>query len=214
MPAKKPVKLVDTDQVLALAAQVYRLQGGYTKGSDSRSGPVFPANKVRLAQLLEQGVEPTEQDRAQAIEIHGRAQGLIFQALSRGLSDFDQTINRLVLEPQTNVLDPYSLAILSYTPAWLAKCRDKDQQEDLLRSSQQSYLGAIGQKVEADITVVKSVFSINYGVYFVTALTDSRHQVFFSYRDNLSSGRQLKIKGTIKAHRDGFRSQLTRAKIV
>jgi hypothetical protein len=61
--------------------------------------------------------------------------------------------------------------------------------------------------------VVKSVYSQNYGVYFITGVTASRQAVFFSFRERLAKGHQCRIRGTVKAHRENS-TQLNRVRMV
>jgi hypothetical protein len=67
--------------------------------------------------------------------------------------------------------------------------------------------------VDVEITVVKSVYSQNFGVFFITAITTDRRAVFFSYRDRLANGHQCRIRGTVKAHRENS-TQLNRVRMV
>jgi len=56
------------------------------------------------------------------------------------------------------------------------------------------------------------MYSQNFGVYFITAVTADRHAVFFSYRERLANGHQCRIRGTVKAHRENS-TQLNRVRI-
>jgi hypothetical protein len=60
--------------------------------------------------------------------------------------------------------------------------------------------------------VIRSNYSVNYGVYFVNAVTALGQPVFFSYRQNLQTGSEYRISGTVKALRDDA-TQLNRVKI-
>jgi len=59
-------------------------------------------------------------------------------------------------------------------------------------------LGEVGAMISRTVEIVKAVWSQNYNVYFMNALTDDKKMVFFSYRERLLPGTIHKIKGTIK----------------
>lgn len=74
-------------------------------------------------------------------------------------------------------------------------------------------LGAVGDKVTAEVEVVKSVHSFQYGCTFITAITSANQAVFFSYRKGVPVGTTLRIRGTIKALRADA-TQLNRVKVL
>jgi len=54
---------------------------------------------------------------------------------------------------------------------------------------------------------------VNYGVFFTTAKTDQGCVAFFAYKEQLKPGR-YNIRGTVKAHRDDYQTQLNRVKVM
>jgi hypothetical protein len=85
--------------------------------------------------------------------------------------------------------------------------------EEAMEGISREPLAPVGDRVDEPVTVVKCVFSQNYNVFFVTAVTESRHAVFFSYRERLNIGRQCHIRGTVKAHRENS-TQLNRVRVL
>jgi hypothetical protein len=71
----------------------------------------------------------------------------------------------------------------------------------------------VGEKVQLNVEVVKSVYSANYNVYFITAKTDGHQMVFFSYRERIQTGSWIMIRGSVKAHRQDA-TQLNRVKVL
>lgn len=213
---RKPqqIKLVDTDYVLAVAALVHRQNLGYHKPGDNSLGPVREANKVLLAQYLEQGIQPTEQDQVLALEIRQRVQGLLFKSLGNDtMSDFDRNLQKLATAEQTNIYDRYALAILSYTPAWAERLRQQDQTADELLGRERRYLADVGTKVQAQVRVIKSQYSRNWDRHFVTGLTSCGCQVLFAYRSALDQDSTVNLQGWVKQHRDDFCTKLSRVRI-
>jgi hypothetical protein len=90
---------------------------------------------------------------------------------------------------------------------------DAQQLEQAMEGISHEPLAPVGDRVDERVTVAKSVYSQNYGVYFITAVTESRHAVFFSYRERLATGHQCRVRGTVKAHRENS-TQLNRVRII
>jgi len=68
-------------------------------------------------------------------------------------------------------------------------------------------------RVTANIEVLKCVFSQKWNVYFVTAITDKDQSIFFSYKQDVSPGTILSIKGNVK-RQDNNTTQLNRVKVL
>ena len=125
------------------------------------------------------------------------------------LRDFRKTLFEAVSQTaflSTNTM--HMAVIASQIRAWRAGVAEEEARDDVAPG----YLAPVGTKVQAAVTVIRSVFSQNYNVYFVTAKTDSRHMVFFSYRDRLEPGHQCGIAGTVKQHRNDS-TQLNRVRM-
>ena len=71
----------------------------------------------------------------------------------------------------------------------------------------------ISDKVALDAEVVSANWSNTYNIFWVTAITQDNRALFFSYKSQLNSGIQIKLVGTVKAHRDN-KTQLNRVKVL
>jgi hypothetical protein len=71
----------------------------------------------------------------------------------------------------------------------------------------------VDAKFESDVEVVSANYSHTYNIFWVTAITADNQAVFFSYKSKLTTGSWIRIRGTVKAHRDG-KTQLNRVKAV
>jgi hypothetical protein len=60
---------------------------------------------------------------------------------------------------------------------------------------------------------MRSNYSEKYNTWFVSAITDTNHSVFFSYRESIEPETQVSIRGTVKRHNDRS-TQLTRVKVL
>jgi hypothetical protein len=91
--------------------------------------------------------------------------------------------------------------VASQISAWRRGVYEEKMSADIVNQP----LADVGQRVHAQVHVVKSIYSNNYNCWFITALTSCKHLVFFSYKNNMTTGQESKIKGTIK----GFRNKST-----
>jgi hypothetical protein len=205
------------DAVWAAAAYADRVNGGeYLRepenilNPDGTWQPGRPANKRLLANALTNPDLVTDADRDTGREAWLWHQGRSMMDGLRGeLRDFRKTLFEAV--SQTAFLSTetmYMAVVASQIRAWRAGVMEEAARDDVAPG----YLAPVGDKVQAAITVVRSVYSQNYNVFFVTAKTESRHIVFFSYRDRLETGHQCEITGTVKAHRDDS-TQLNRVRM-
>ena len=205
------------ETVWAAAAYADRVNGGeYLReqenilNPDGTWQPGRSANKRLLADALSDPDLITDEDCEVGREAWHWHQGRSMMDGLRGeLRDFRKTLFEAVSQTaflSTNAM--HMAVIASQIRAW-RQCVAEEQARDDVAPG---YLADIGAKVRAKITVVRSVYSQNYNVFFVTAKTDSRHMVFFSYRDRLEPGHQCGIAGTVKAHRDDS-TQLNRVRM-
>ena len=213
----REVREYTAETVWAAAAYADRVNGGeYLReqenilNPDGTWQPGRSANKRLLAGALTDPDLVTEADREVGREAWHWHQGRCMMDGLRGeLRDFRKTLFEAVSQTaflSTNTM--HMAVIASQIRAWRAGVAEEEARDDVAPG----YLAPVGTKVQAAVTVIRSVFSQNYNVYFVTAKTDSRHMVFFSYRDRLEPGHQCGIAGTVKQHRNDS-TQLNRVRM-
>ena len=208
-----PVQTWSAGTVWAAAAYAQRINGDYVKyASTQEDGAVREANRDLMLRAMNNTGLITEQDIAlgqAARDYHRRT--LLFRALQRPLTEFETALNTACLLDEVKQTDRYSLAIIASQISGYAKSLEQDRVRGMVDITA-APVGAVGTKVTAEITVIRSNYSVNYGVYFVNAVTDQGQPVVFSYRQNLQTGSEYKITGTVKALRDDA-TQLNRVKI-
>jgi hypothetical protein len=213
----REVREYTAEMVWAAAAYADRVNGGeYLRepenilNPDGTWQPGRSANKRLLADALVDPDLVTDADREVGREAWHWHQGRCMMDGLRGeLRDFKKALFEAVSMTHFSSTQAFDMAILaSQIRAWRTGVAEEEARNDVAPG----YLAAVGNKVRASITVIRSVYSQNYNVFFVTAKTDSRHMVFFSYRDRLESGHQCGIAGTVKAHRDDS-TQLNRVRM-
>jgi len=136
---------------------------------------------------------------------------LVIKGLKGTLSDFDRSLSHVVeMDEFLTAADRYEIALVtSQIRAYREGTRLEAVMEDVITTP----VAGIGEKVQLNVEVVKSVYSANYNVYFITAKTDGHQMVFFSYREKIKNGSWITIRGSVKAHRQDA-TQLNRVKVI
>ena len=217
-PRQRPADLVmGADRIWAAAAYADRENGGEYLKEDRwmmNATPPFlekQANKTLMWRAIMDISFITGDD----IEV-GRAarewvrKNLVFKGLRNTMSDFDQAMSRVVeMDEFMTGADRYEIALVtSQIRAYHEGTRMEKLMEDVISTP----VAAVGERVQLNVEVIKSVYSQNFNVYFITAKTDGHQMVFFSYREKRAVGEWLTIRGHVKAHRPDV-TQLNRVRI-
>lgn len=209
------------DTVWAAAATAYRVNGGqYLKDPEyAKDGQGLWTDQVlhlRNRDIMKRALDDqsmiTEQDRDLGARARDWLSKKLLMSTLKGtpMSEFETACQRMVtLEEFDEWTTRYELALV---PSQIKSYEEAVQLETAMAGVRNEPVAAVGEKVDLEITVVKSVYSQNFGVYFITGVTDTKQAVFFSYRERLSNGHRCRIKGTVKAHRESS-TQLNRVRI-
>lgn len=222
-PKAKPVAVsYSVDNVWGAAVAAQRINGAYLKEplykstEDGSRELVAKRNRDVMMDFLCVPGTITDEDRAQGQECRKFLQNdLTFRALKGQLSAFDASVSKVVaVEDQFNSVDHrLELAVVACLPQSHQRSIARQAVESRVRQAGGEYVGTVNSKVELDVEVVSANYSKNYGIFWVTAITQDNQAVFFSYKSKLTTGSWIQIKGTIKAHRDG-KTQLNRVVVV
>jgi hypothetical protein len=206
--------------VWAAAAYAHRINDGeYRKENEYRIDEnghythevVRGRNRDIMNQALRNEALITDTDR----DLGRRAQDyvskqILVKALKGTLSEFEQSLQGAVA---TTEFDEWTSRVeLAIVASQIRSYEQAVQLEAAMEGIRSEPVADVGAKVDTEITVVKSVYSQNFGVYFITAVTADKQAVFFSYRERLANGHQCRVRGTVKAHRENS-TQLNRVRI-
>lgn len=209
------------DVVWAAAAYADRMNGGeyrkereYLVRADGTltDQVVREPNKVYMWQAIQGRELLTDADRETGRQARDWVRKrLVMQGLRGNMSEFDQALSRAVeMDEFMTGADRYEIALVtSQIRAWREGTRMEAVMDDVVRTP----VAAVGEKIQTRVEVIKSVYSTNYNVYFITAKTEANQLIFFSYREGLAVGKAIDIKGTVKAHRPDA-TQLNRVRMV
>ena len=139
-----------------------------------------------------------------------------FKALRGQLTDFDLSVQKVlaVEENFDSNIDKLALAVVPCLPASQARGLARAETDSRLRQTVNEHVGTVGAKVNLEIEVLRTSYNLNYNVWFITAVDTENRSVFFSYRAPIDLGPGVKIRGTVKAHRDNATTQLNRVTVI
>ena len=200
------------DHVWALAVVADRINGGYLKESEWLENAVPPcrgreANKLMVKQWLREGANPTtEADIEQGREVRNYFNGFLLKQISGKINEFEQQALRIAQMDEFTGKNMLEFAIVSCLPSVMIRDQSRNELAREVRGSTQ-LTGAVGDKIQGEIEVVKCYYSKDYDKFRVTAkLVDSF--VDFWYNSNLEAGQKLSIKAKIKSVRGDNTTQL------
>lgn len=224
---QRPVLNLDADTVWSAACAAQRINGEYVKMvtsyatsdevlSNSLEQAASPETKRTNRQLIDMLLaDPsliTDADRVQAEAVRKYYKAFTFKILQgKMLSEFDN--NAMVIANRDVIQATYDIAVIASLPASYERAVKRDSLNRKIDSASGGFVGRVGDKVKLTVEVVRSVFSQQWNVFFITGITTDDQPVFFSYREAIPTGKSIVAQGTVKAHRDNS-TQLNRVKIV
>jgi hypothetical protein len=202
------------DQVWGLAVAADRINGGYFKEpvwgpSDSGEDRMLKdANKLMVKQWLRSGnfTVSTAEDIAKGQEIRNYFNGFLLKQIAGKINEFEQQALRIAQMDEFTNRNMLEFAIVSCLPSVMLRDQSRNDLAREVRHSTQ-LTGAVGDKIQGEIEVVKCYYSKDYDKFRVTAkLVDSF--VDFWYNSNLNVGDRISIKAKIKSVRGDNTTQL------
>lgn len=209
--------------VWAAACAAQRVNGSYYKESTylwDESTHVNKLDKRRNRDIMMEFLYNPDRLLVEDVEAGEQARDflrndLTFRALKGKLTEFDSATSKClaVTDQFYTVQHRYELAVVAALPASAARSQAQQNQVERVRFSKGGLIAQPGDKVSAQVEVLTSVYSKNYGVYWIKGITDQDQPVFFSAKKAHNTGTWLSVTGTVKAHRDDV-TQLTRVKVL
>lgn len=223
MKARKSV-MYPSDLLFAASAAADRVnQGQYVKVDDYQyeiadadnilaQEHKLPNKQLMIKYLADQR-QITEEDHERGNDIRTHFKALTFEILKgKILNDFQNKAMSLANGDEISERDIGTVACL---PLVFSKAQSRRDVDSRLRECRSEYVGAVGTKVTLSMEIVKASYSQNYGCYFISAITKENFSVFFAtsnWGPHLAVGNMVIVTGKVKAHCDGFVSQLNYTK--
>ena len=208
------------NDVWAASAKAYLMNGKTYIKANEKTDKVTP-NRDLMKELLEnnlKGVDATTKNLGVQVRQHYKA--LTFKMLTGGwISDFDKSA--MALADKDIITDMKDFGMIASLPKAYDRAVIKKGQEDRIaeETKTSTAIGKIKDKIELDVTILRTILSQRYGCYFITAKTSTGNVVYFASSTlHPAVDTEIRIKGTVKGHRtddDGLvTTQLNRVKIV
>ena len=205
------------DQVWGLAVAADRVNGGYfkepvwTQPDNDLTGPmvlVKDANKLLVKQWLRTNnfTVATEADIEKGREVRNYFNGFLLKQISGKINEIEQQALRIAQMDEFTGRNMLEFAIVSCLPSVMIRDQSRNELAREVRASTQLQ-GAVGDKIQGEIEIVKSYYSQEYNKFRITAkLVDSF--VDFWYNTNIDAGSRVSIKAKIKSVRGDNTTQL------
>jgi hypothetical protein len=207
---QRPVINLQATDVWAAACAAQRINGAYLKtieeGKNTETNRQIMDNFIANTDLI------TEADREQGELVRTYYKGLTFKILQgKKLNDFDNTA--MVIANRDVIESTYDVAVIASLPSCYDRAVKRDTINRKLETASGGLIGRIGEKVKVNVEVVRSNYSQQYGVYFVSGLTTDDQAVFFSHKNGIDAGKLIIAEGTVKRHGENI-TQLNRVKVI
>jgi hypothetical protein len=204
---------IDADLLWSAAQAAYRLNGGYLKVPDRVGDQIVrPTNREIVTIALYDHSLITDADRASAQECRQFMTHMAtLNALKGTLSEWGEITAKVC--QLDKIVSNYDVAVITAMPQALAKARKREAVEARLNACNAEPVGKPGDKVELAVEIIRNSYSAKFNTWFVSAITNDNHAVFFAYRESLAAESHVTIRGTVKRHTDRA-TQLNRVKLV
>ena len=203
------------DQIWGLAVAADRINEGYFKEPvwstpEDATPPkvVKDANKLLVKQWLRTNnfTAASEADIEKGREVRNYFNGFLLKQISGKINEFEQQALRIAQMDEFTGRNMLEFAIVSCLPSVMIRDQSRNELAREVRASTQLQ-GAVGDKIQGEIEIVKSYYSQEYNKFRITArLVDSF--VDFWYNTNIDAGSRVSIKAKIKSVRGDNTTQL------
>lgn len=204
---------LEADLVWSAAFAAYRINDGYYKTpvKNEEGKIVKPINRELVQLALYDSSMITDADRKQANKARQyMASVTTMNALKGELSEWGQITAKLCALDK--IKSNYDIAVLTAMPKSYVISLKKEEVDARLRRCD-VHVGAVGDKVELLVEVVRHNYSAKFNTWFISGITQDNQAVHFAYREQIKPSCNITIRGTIKRHTDRS-TQLNRVKLV
>jgi len=207
----------------AAACAAQRINGDYIKDTvyrhDESTNQTILVKHTNRVVMLEHCHSPdrcTAEDRAQGAHCRNfLQQDLTFRAVKNQLTSFDLSVQRVLAVDQSFNSHSHrlELAVLACLPSSVARSQTRQAVEEKIAFARGGLIGKIGEKISTNVEVISAVYSQQFNIYWIRAITDQDQPVMFSNRAQYDTGTWLTIQGKVKAHRNNL-TQLNYVKVL
>jgi len=203
---------VDANLLWAAACTAFRINNGYYKQPEMIGDQVVRSpNRVIVERALSDASMITDADRTMGVDCRRHlASAVTLQALRTELNEWARITARVCSLDE--ITSRYDMSVITAMPHGYARQLRKESVDARLARCD-GLVGKVGDKVELTVEVVRSSYSEKFNTWFITAITDNNHSVYFSYRESIEPDTHTTIRGTVKRH-NNLSTQLNRVKVL
>jgi len=203
---------VDANLLWAAACTAFRINNGYYKQPEMIGDQVVRSpNRVIVERALSDASMITDADRTMGVDCRRHlASAVTLQALRTELNEWARITARVCSLDE--ITSRYDMSVITAMPHGYARQLRKESVDARLARCD-GLVGKVGDKVELTVEVVRSSYSEKFNTWFITAITDNNHSVYFSYRESIEPDTHTTIRGTVKRH-NNLATQLNRVKVL
>jgi hypothetical protein len=211
------------DDVWAAAVLADRINSGYVKETEyhldmgtGRQSVVRETNRFVIMDTLQNHPELiTDELRAEGQSLRNQlAQDLTLRTLKGKTTGFDNSIQQClaVTDRFYTVSHRFELAVIPSLPRSMRETVRRADVDSLLRECG-PVAAKPGTKVDLAVRVVKSFYSQNFNVNYITAVTEDNQAVVFTHKERFDFNTELKIHGNVREH-SADSTRLNRVKVL
>lgn len=209
--------------VWAAACAAQRVNGGYYKEASYEWDEAAGINRLikrRNRDIMMEFLQNPDRILIEDVEAGEQVRDflqkdLVFRAVKSQLTEFDNSISKClaVQDRFYTVGNRYELAVVAALPNSARRSQERQTADQRMQFARGGLLGKVGEKVTANVEVIRTFYKKEFNIFFVTGITDQDQVVSFGLKENFDVGTSITIKGKVKAHRDNL-TQLNYVKVL
>lgn len=196
------------ENAFAAAAAAQRINGAYIKYAEADA----ENNRTIMHRALTSNPEYiTDEDRKAGDDIRRYFKRVVFKILAgEPVNNFEQATATVVdLETTRNIID---IGLIASLPSVFATSRARDLTADRINFATGGYVGIVGERVDLRCEVMQCFYSIKWGCFYLTGITDGDQVIMWSSNQKTAVGTMAVVRGTVKNHKDN-KTKLGRVKL-
>ena len=192
--------IYSADRVWAAAVDAFQINDNkyikYSYYDDSLGRHVMANRQIMTATMNEAMAQDPKPDLVeQGRKIRDHFRGYLLKMITNSASDFQRNLHEI---SNLEEVPQAKFGIIAYAVEQFRRDQEQQELDEKVRASR-PLKADVGSRVSGQVKVLKSFWSMNYGIFFVTAqFGDS--VVAFSSKKDLQIGEEFQIQGRVKSN--------------
>ena len=208
-PDSIPLKMVSTQEALAMAVAAQRINGAYIKDtrrfSEAENKTQFSNKEIVRFSFVSNDLPsdfvrptPTVEDYAEVAEI----QKWMKRYVMLGLGDLDEFKRDMIESVSQDTVGFNNLGRVAFVPEFVNRDKHENGLKKTIRIEYRNskHIEPVGAKIESVIEILDKRYSSQWETYYYTAVTTDGNLVSFSNKHEHTIGDRKRIKAKVKGH--------------